>query len=114
MSKLFKVGGVSKSAGGEYKVRFAADMSRVKVLTKTDTDVELMELPNEMDKPAVVTFLKTTALYQDPRFTAAIDTADAKYNGSNTVKVSRTKPAKPSLEAIKARASEAQAEADVA
>lgn len=109
MSKLFKVGGVSKSAGGEYKVRFAADMSRVKVLTKTDTDVELMELPSEMDKPAVVTFLKSTALYQDQRFTAAIDTADAKYNGSKTVKVTKAKVSKPSLEAIKARATEAEA-----
>ena len=49
MSKTFAVGGVSKSKSG-YKVRFAADMTRVKILAKTDTDVQLMELPRAMTK----------------------------------------------------------------
>jgi hypothetical protein len=40
-------------------------------------------------------------------FAAAIDAADAKYNGTKTVKV--TKAAKPSLDAIKARAKTAEA-----
>lgn len=101
---MFKVAGVSVLKG-EAKVRFANDMTRVKVLSKNGhTDVELRDLPQAMDKPAAVTYLKTTELYTDARFTAAIDAADAKYNGSKTVKVTKAKAEKPSIEAIKARA----------
>ena len=107
---MFKVAGVS-SLKGEVKVRFANDMTRVKVLSKNGhTDIELMDLPQAMDKPAVVAYLKTTALYQNAKFQAAIDAADAKYNGANTVKVTKAKTAKPSIEAIKARAKDAVAE----
>ena len=107
---MFKVAGVS-TLKGEVKVRFANDMTRVKVLAKNGhTDIELLELPNAMDKPAVVTFLKTTDLYQNPAFQAAIDAADAKYNGTDVVKVSKSKKTQPSIEAIKARVTEAQAE----
>ncbi len=103
MSNLFKVAGVS-TLKGEVKVRFANDMTRVKVLAKNDhTDIELLELPEAMDKPAVVTFLKTTELYTNPSFQAAIDAADAKYNGSSVVKVAKSK-AKPNMEDLKARA----------
>jgi hypothetical protein len=101
MTKLFKVGGVSKSKGG-YKVRFATDMTRVKILAKTDSDIQLVELPSEMDKPALVTYLKTTELYANPTYKEAIDNADAKYNAVATVKVKKDKAA-PSMEAIKAR-----------
>lgn len=108
MSKFFKVGGVSKSKSG-YKVRFATDMTRVKVLSKTDSDVNLMELPQEMTKPELVKFLKTTALYENAEYRAAIDAADVKYNSPETVKVkASTKKAAPSLEAIKARAKQAE------
>ena len=107
---MFKVAGVSAQKG-EVKVRFANDMTRVKVLAKNGhTDIELRELPEAMDKPAVVTYLKTTDLYTDARFTAAIDAADAKYNGEKIVKVSKTKAEKPSLDAIKARTLKADAE----
>lgn len=102
---MFKVAGVS-TLKGEVKVRFANDMTRVKVLAKNGhTDIELMELPEAMDKAAVVAFLKTSQLYLDPRFTAAIDAADSKYNGEPTVKVSKAKAkSTPSLEDLKARA----------
>jgi hypothetical protein len=107
---MFKVAGVSVLKG-EVKVRFANDMTRVKVLAKNGhTDIELLELPEAMDKPAVVTYLKSTALYQDSRFTAAIDAADTKYNESGTVNVTKTKEEKPSIEAIKARAKTAKTE----
>lgn len=109
MTKLFKVGGVSKSKSG-YKVRFATDLARVKILAKTDSDIQLMELPTEMDKPALVTYLKTTELYSNPTYKEAIDTADAKYNPVATVKVKAAKKAKPSMEAIKARAEAADTE----
>lgn len=109
---MFKVAGVSVLKG-EAKVRFANDMTRVKVLDKNGhTDVELLELPEAMDKPAVVTYLKTTELYANPKFQAAIDAADAKYNGSKTVKVKATKAEKPSIEAIKARAEAKEAVAE--
>jgi hypothetical protein len=106
MTKLFKVGGVSKSKGG-YKVRFATDTTRVKILAKTDSDIQLFELPTPMDKPALVAFLKTHDLYANAAYREAIDTADAKYNG--VVKV--TKAVKPSMEAIKARATKSAKEA---
>jgi len=112
MDKLFKVGGVSKCKSG-YKVRFATDLARVKILAKTDTDIQLMELPEPMTKPALVTFLKTTELYQNAEYKAAIDTADAKYNPVATVKVKAPKKEKPSMDAIKARA-KAKTEAEAA
>lgn len=100
MDKLFAVGGVSKTKG-QYKVRFANDMTRVKILAKTDSDINLLELPKAMSKPELVTFLKTTDLYANADYRAAIDAADAKYNATVSTKGAKVKP---SLEAIKARA----------
>jgi hypothetical protein len=108
MDKQFKVGGVSK-AKGQYKVRFASDMTRVKILAKTDSDINLVELPSAMTKPELVTFLKSTDLYANANFRAAIDAADAKYNGVGVVKAKGAK-VKPSLEAIKARATKSSKE----
>lgn len=103
MSKLFKVGGVSKSKSG-YKVRFANDMTRVKILTKTDSDINLVELPHEMSRSELVTFLKGSDLYQNTEYRMAIDTADAKYNGVGVFATKDAKiQAKPSLDAIRAR-----------
>ena len=96
---MFKVAGVSR-LNGEVKVRFANDMTRVKVLAKNGhTDIELMELPQAMDKPAVIQFLKTTDLYLKADYKEVIDAADAKYNGDNTVKVS-SKPKAAKAQAI--------------
>jgi hypothetical protein len=103
MTKLFKVGGVSKSKSG-YKVRFATDVTRVKILAKTDSDIQLFELPTAMDKPALVAFLKTHELYQNPVYKEAIDNADAKYNGVVKVKTAKAKAEKPSMEKLKAKA----------
>lgn len=106
MDKLFKVAGVSKGKAG-YKVRFANDMTRVKILAKTETDINLIELPKEMTKPELVSFLKTSELYARAEYRDAIDTADSKYNGTvvaKVTKVTKATKAKPSLEAIKARA----------
>lgn len=106
--KTFSVGGVSKSKNG-YKVRFATDMTRVKILAKTDEDIQLVQLPTAMTKPELVTFLKTTDLYNNPVYREAIDTADAKYNPGETVKVKAAKT--PSLDDLKARAAQKDAEA---
>jgi hypothetical protein len=112
--KSFKVTGVSR-CGGDFKVRFANDMARVKVLQKTGHDeIELVEMPLAVSKGECATFLKGTELYARADYKAAIDAADAKYNGASVVKVTKaTKPAKatkPSLDAIKARAKDAVAE----
>lgn len=103
MSNVFKVGGVSKSKSG-YKVRFANDMTRVKILAKTDSDIQLLDLPTAMTKSELVAHLKTTELYTNTDYRAAIDAADDKYNGTSVVTTKATK-IKPSLEAIAARAS---------
>lgn len=105
--KTFNVGGVSKSKNG-YKVRFATDMTRVKILAKTDEDIQLIQLPTTMSKPELVTFLKTTELYNNPVYREAIDTADAKYNTSKIVKVKAAKT--PSLDELKSRAAQKDAE----
>jgi len=124
---MFKVAGVSVR-DGQMKVRWASDMTRVKVLVKTGhTDINLIDLPEAMDKGQAVTYLKTTDLYSKPEYREAIDAADAKYNGvgveAKVVKpVKAEKPAKaakpaavkakgtkvgPSLDAIRARAATA-------
>jgi hypothetical protein len=107
MSKLFKVGGVSKCKSG-FKVRFANDMTRVKILAKTDSDINLVDLPTAMSKNDLVTYLKSTELYANADYKAAIDAADEKYNGTGVVTTKATK-VKPSLEAIKARATSKEA-----
>jgi ribosomal protein S21 len=110
--KLYSVAGVSK-LNGAYKVRFANDLvGRIKALAKSHEDVQLHELPREMSKAEVVSFLKTHELYTNPAYREAIDNADEKYNGTASVKVKATKAkkAEPSMDALKARA-EAKAEA---
>jgi hypothetical protein len=103
MDKLFTVSGVSKNKGA-YKVRFANDIvSRIKILSKSDQDIQLIELPTGMSKANVVTFLKTHELYANPAYREAIDAADAKYNAVVKAKAVKVKAA-PSMEAIKAKA----------
>lgn len=114
-NKLFKCAGVSLGKTG-YKVRFASDMTRVKVLMKTgNSDIELLELPHAMTKDAAVAHLKTTSLMDRAEYRQAIENADVKYDtksgASATVKVAAPKVAKvkraksaPSIEEIRARA----------
>ena len=57
MSKTFSHAGVSK-LNGEFKVRFANDAMRTKVLIKSGhTDIDLMELPNPMSKEDAIAYL---------------------------------------------------------
>ena len=109
---MFKVTGVSRCKGS-FKVRFANDMARVKVLLKTGHDeIELVEMPAATDKAGCVNFLKSSPLYERAEYRAAIDAADVKYNGTATVAVKVPAPAKarttskPSLAAIKSRAAQ--------
>ena len=124
-NKLFKVAGVS-AVKGQYKVRFANDMARVKVLIKTDhTDIELMELPSAMSKGQAATFLRTTSLMDKEQYRHAIEAADAKYNSAAKPAVAKVKLAKaakpskssakaaPSIAEIRARAKASSAPADM-
>lgn len=57
MSQLFAVAGTSKRLG-QTKVRFANDMTRVKVLVKGEhEDIDLIELPEPMTKEDVIAYL---------------------------------------------------------
>jgi len=113
--KMFKVTGVSR-CNDTFKVRFANDMSRVKVLLKTGHDeIELVEMPEATDKAGCVRFLKGSELYKRDEYRQAIDAADVKYNGEPVVKVkaervARPAKAKPSMDAIRTRASQVKAE----
>ena len=58
MSQLFTVAGTSTLPEGGTKVRFANDMTRVKVLVKGGhSNIDLIELPNAMTKEDIVAYL---------------------------------------------------------
>lgn len=65
-SKTFKVIGKS-NLNGKVKVRFANDMTRVKVLVKNGhTDVELYELPKAMTKDQGLAYARANNLFAIP------------------------------------------------
>jgi hypothetical protein len=97
-NKTFAVAGVS-TLKGITKVRFANDMTRVKILVKGGHEnIELVSLPEAMTKGEAVKALMETDLLNNPLYAEAIRAADAKYNGS--VKVTKQEV---SLDSIKAR-----------
>lgn len=70
--KLFAVVGVSKLAG-EYKVRFANDVMRVKVLAKHGhEDIRLVELDKAMTKYEGIQALQSMDEFQDSAAQSAI------------------------------------------
>jgi hypothetical protein len=63
--KLFNVVGVSK-LNGEYKVRFATDIMRIKVLAKSGhEDIRLAELDNHVTKYEAVLEIQGMDEFQD-------------------------------------------------
>ncbi len=73
--QTFKVAGVSK-LDGEYKVRFANDIMRIKVLAKKGhEDIRLCEFDEPMTKYAAVQAIQTMDEFQD----AAAQSAIAEY-----------------------------------
>lgn len=77
----FIFAGLSKHQGN-YKIRFANDQIRIKVLVrKGNTDINILELPQPMTKPECVEFLKTTDLYNNLEYRGTIDEAYRKYVG---------------------------------
>lgn len=102
--KLFTVAGTSKHAG-EYKVRFANDQLRVKILAKNGHEnIMLVELPNEMTKGEAVLFIKGLDEFSGVNEQAAIaDYLDR--NAGPAVKAPKTTKTKaaPTMDSIKAK-----------
>lgn len=115
---VYSIAGVSR-LNGEFKVRFANDMTRVKVLQKNGhTDIDLIELKEPMTKEDAVAFLvsidfATKNGETNAEVKAALESElDKRADKPATVKAPKAeKPAKapkaekkPSLESIAARA----------
>ena len=103
--KLFNVVGVSK-LNGEYKVRFATDIMRIKVLAKHGhEDIRLAELDTAVTKYEAVTQIKSMDEFQD----AAAQSAIMEYLEDKAPKAPKAAPAK--AKATKAKATKAPAKA---
>lgn len=109
MSKTFKVVGVS-SLNGKFKVRFANDMLRVKVLEKNGhKDIDLVELVHAMTKEhAVQKLIEMDFAKGDKNIQAALEEALDK-RAEKPAKVAKAPKAAPkakkgpSMDAIKAK-----------
>ena len=99
--KQFSVIGISK-LNGEYKVRFANDIMRIKVLAKHEhEDIRLVELDAPMTKLDAVKALKSMDEFQDTAAQAAI----ADYLDRKDEKPAKaTKATGPAVKAPKAKA----------
>jgi hypothetical protein len=100
--KLFKVFGVSK-LDGEYKVRFANDIMRTKVLAKHGhTDIELVELSEAVTKYEGIKTIQSL-----PEFaTANAQSAIAEYLDEKAPKAPKAKVAKAPAKAKTAKVAE--------
>ena len=107
--KLFNVVGVSK-LNGEYKVRFATDIMRIKVLAKHGhEDIRLCELDEAVSKYEAVTQIKSMDEFQDVAAQAAI----AEYLEDKAPKTPKAKVSKPVAKATKTPAKAPKAPAKV-
>lgn len=111
--------GVSK-LNGEFKVRFANDALRTKVLVKNGhTDIDIVELKNPMSKADAVAYLLSIDFDNGNKAVrAALEAAQEKRaekpaKAPKAAKVAKAKApkSKPSMDAIKAKASAAKAKA---
>jgi hypothetical protein len=108
--KLFNVIGVSK-LNGEYKVRFATDIMRIKVLAKHGhEDIRLAELDKAVNKYEGVKQIQSMDEFQD----AAAQSAISEYLEEKAPKTAKAKSpaAKPAKAAPKAKNTKASREAE--
>ena len=109
MSKSFTHAGVSK-LDGEFKVRFANDAMRTKVLIKNGhTDIDIIELKHAMSKEDALAYLMSIDFANgNAEVQAALEAEVTKR--SDTPKAAKAAPkakavkAKPTLEGIRAKA----------
>jgi hypothetical protein len=93
--KLFTVFGVSK-LNGEYKVRFATDLMRTKVLTKHGhEDIRLVEISPAVSKYEGIKQLQSNSDFQD----AAAQSAIMEYLEDKAPKAAPTAKAAPKAKA---------------
>jgi predicted nucleotidyltransferase len=115
MNVSFTQAGVSRLKG-EFKVRFANDALRVKVLAKNGhTDIDLMELPSPMTKEAAVAYLLEIDFDNGnaevrAALEAEVDKRTEKPKVKKALKVIKEKKIKVSMESIKARIDQFNAE----
>lgn len=120
-NKTFKVAGIT-AHGDSIKVRFTDDMvRRIKQFGKGGAQrVDLVELPKAMTKIDALKHLQGHANFQSPSDQATISDAledRVKEAKKGEVKVKASKKAtkaKPTMDAIKARAKKADAKTDAA
>jgi hypothetical protein len=99
-SKLFNVVGVSK-LNGEYKVRFATDIMRIKVLAKHGhEDIRLAELDTAVTKYEAVKQIQSMDDFAD----ASAQSAIAEYLEEKAPKAPKAKVTAPKAKATKATA----------
>jgi len=108
--KLFTVAGISK-LNGEYKVRFANDLMRIKVLTKSGhEDIRLADLGNPMSKLDAANAIRIMDEFADTNAQATI----AEYLEDNAPKAPKAKTA-PKAKAAPVKApAKSQSKAKVA
>lgn len=98
--KLFNVFGVSKH-NGEYKVRFATDVMRTKVLVKHGhEDIRLVDIEKSVTKYEGITAIKTRPEFAD----AAAQAAIAEYLEDKAPKAPKAKATKAGPAVSKAKA----------
>lgn len=115
----FSHAGVSK-LNGEFKVRFANDALRVKVLAKNDhTDIDIIELKHPMTKEDAVAYLMeidfatrdgVTNLEVQAALAAELDKRSPTDKAPKAAKAPKAK-AKPTMKAIEAKVAAKKAEA---
>jgi hypothetical protein len=109
MSKSFTHAGVSK-LDGEFKVRFANDSLRTKVLIKNGhTDIDIIELKTAMTKEEAVAYLLSIDFDNgNTAVRAALEAEQGKRTetpkAAKAPKAAKPKKSTPSLDAIAARA----------
>ena len=113
MSKTFSHAGVSK-LDGEFKVRFANDALRTKVLIKNGhTDIDILQLPHPMTKEDAIAHLLSIDFATDKfgvtnqavheAILAELDKRAPEGASKDKPKKEAKKPKKPTMEAIEAK-----------
>lgn len=102
MSKSFTHAGVSR-LNGEFKVRFANDALRVKVLAKNGhKDIDIIELKHAMSKEEAVAYLLSIDFDNgNKEVRAALEAEQGKR--TEAPKAPKAAKAKPTMDAIKAK-----------
>lgn len=106
---VFTYAGVSKHKG-EFKVRFANDQMRVKVLAKNEhTDVDIIELPTAMSKEDAVAYLTQISFWDkngvvNAEVRAAIEAEQTKREPKAASKDKPKKEAKKPKKSVPAKA----------